>query len=250
MSQQPQRKDAVATSTTPVPSSSSVTSTPPPATTGTASTTQPPDEAARYARLAELDRLIAEQEARLSHRPATDSISDPGFTIPETATIEFVDRLARDQEAALRQLNRDFANIEAHQLAQWRGMPPQFEPPKAHFFRCGLRGPGKEGQRTAQIYRRMRAAGWVPAPKGTYSLIWQTDGEDGVYVMLMDSAWKLHKEIQRQENEAAQRRNEGKQSKAAQDVMQTRGLSIDRFDIETRRGSIDDFEADTRGMRR
>lgn len=210
-------------------------------------------EAAKINRLAELDRLIAEQKARLAASPQAppDSvrarIAEP---IPETVTVEYVDRLARDQEEALRQFNRDFGTIESHQLAQWRGMPPEFQPPRAHFFRCGLRGPGKEGQRTAQLYRKMRAAGWKDAPKGTYSLLWQSDGEDGVYVMLMDSAWKLHKEIQRQMNAAAQARNEGRTSKAAQDVINTKGLHLDRFDIETRRGSIDDFEDDTRGMRR
>jgi hypothetical protein len=236
------------------PKATKPTTTAPPAY-GEATTTAPPttaDEAARYARVAELDRLIAQQEQRLAAAPPTapDNIRDEGFTVSATPTVEYVAHLAREQEAALRQLNRDFANIEAHQLAMWRGMPPEFEPPKAHFFRCGLRGPSKEGQRTEQLHRQMRRAGWVDAPKGTYSMLWQTDGNAGCYVMMMDSAWKLHKELQRQANAAAQARNEGRSSKAAQDVMAVKGLHVERFDVETRRGSVDDFDADTRGMRR
>lgn len=215
------------------------------------------EEAAKHARLAELDRLIADQEARfvdlakkpLSYdaTPVSVRLAEP---IPESASIEYVERLARDQEEALRQFNRDIGHIESHQLSEWRGMPPEFQPPRAHYFRCGLRGPGKEGQRTAQLAREMRAAGWKDAPRGTYCKLWQSDGDDGVYLFMMDSAWKVHKEIQHQLNAEAQRRNEGRRSQAAQDVMAVRGLHIERFDIETRQGSHDDFDADTRGMRR
>lgn len=210
------------------------------------------EEVAKHARLAELDRLIADQEQRLqkpvdASAPVSARLADP---IPEHASVEYVERLARDQEEALRQFNRDIGHIESHQLAEWRGMPPEFQPPRAHYFRCGLRGPGKEGQRTAQLAREMRAAGWKDAPRGTYCKLWQSDGDDGVYLFMMDSAWKVHKEIQHQLNAEAQRRNEGRRSKAAQDVMAVRGLHIERFDVTTRQGSHDDFDADTRGMRR
>ena len=156
----------------------------PMASVATTTTQDLPDEAAKRARLAELDRLIADQEARLGQRAEAAVGATPApFVFDEHATVEEVEHLARGQEEAVRQLNRDMANIESHQLAMWTGMPEWCKPPLAHFYRCGLRGPGKEGQRTAEIKARMMSGGWKPAPKGTRSVIWATDGEVLIRVM-------------------------------------------------------------------
>ena len=90
----------------------------PMASVATTTTQDLPDEAAKRARLAELDRLIADQEARLGQRAEAAVGATPApFVFDEHATVEEVEHLARGQEEAVRQLNRDMANIESHQLA-------------------------------------------------------------------------------------------------------------------------------------
>lgn len=236
------------TTLTPPPTPTEATTTPAPQTAA-AST----DEAAKRARLAELDRLIAEQEARLTRAATTTPPPAPAvpeeFQFTNDMSVEQVEALERGQEAMVRQLQRDFAQIESHQLMQWTGMPDWMRPPRAHFFRCGLRGPGKEGQRTAQIKARMLQAGWKPAPRGTRCALYATDGDQGEYVFLMHEAWMVHKEIQNSMAAEQQRRNEGRRSRANASLLETRGLNIERFDVETRTGSMGDFREDTRGRR-
>ena len=86
----------------------------PMASVATTTTQDLPDEAAKRARLAELDRLIADQEARLGQRAEAAVGATPApFVFDEHATVEEVEHLARGQEEAVRQLNRDMARIEA-----------------------------------------------------------------------------------------------------------------------------------------